>query len=75
MPDLPTGTVTFLPAALHDMTPVHALTYGLPTGARVFGDTAFNSNGDEATILAERNVLFWLLATSAARISTDCRRH
>ncbi len=47
---------TLLPAALHDLTPVHELTYGLPAGARVFGDKAFNSADDEATILAETGV-------------------
>ena len=47
---------TILPAAAHDLTPVHELTYGLPEGARVFGDKAFNSAADEATILAETGV-------------------
>ena len=47
---------TILPGALHDLTPVHELTYGLPAGARVFGDKAFNSAEDEATILAETGV-------------------
>ncbi len=55
----PTGVpVNFaiLPGALHDLTPVHELTYGLPAGARVFGDKAFNSAEDEATILSETGV-------------------
>ena len=47
---------TILPAALHDLTPVHELTVHLPTGARVFGDKAFNSVDDETTIFAELGV-------------------
>lgn len=39
-----------LPGSLHDLTAVHELTYGLPRGARVFGDKAFNSRADEASI-------------------------
>jgi hypothetical protein len=45
-----------LPAALHDLTPVHELTYGLPAGASAYGDKAYNSRRDEATILAETQV-------------------
>ncbi len=41
---------SILPASLHDLTPVHELTYGLPEGARVFGDKAFNSLEDEHSI-------------------------
>lgn len=47
---------TILPGSLHDLTPVHELTYGLPEGSRVFGDKAFNSLDDETTILAETGV-------------------
>ncbi len=47
---------TLLPAALHDLTPVHELTVHLPSGARVFGDKAFNSADDETTIFAELGV-------------------
>ena len=47
---------TMLPGSLHDLTPVHELTYGLPTGARVFGDKAFNSADDEASILEQTGV-------------------
>ncbi len=47
---------TLLPAALHDLTPVHELTYGLPAAAGVYTDKAYNSKGDEATILAETGV-------------------
>ena len=47
---------TLLPAAFHDLTPVHELAYVLPDGARLFGDKAFNSADDEASILAETGV-------------------
>lgn len=47
---------TMLPAALHDLTAVHELTYGLARGARVFGDKAFNSRADEASIAAATGV-------------------
>lgn len=49
----PTGlpvSFSILPASLHDLTPVHELTYALPKGARVFGDKAFNSVEDERSI-------------------------
>jgi hypothetical protein len=55
----PTGvpvSFTMLPAAVHDLTPVHDLTVQLPHGARVFGDKAFNSADDEATIFAALGV-------------------
>ena len=45
-----------LPAALHDLTPVHELTYGLPAGASAYGDKAYNSRRDEATLLADTQV-------------------
>jgi len=45
--------VQMLPAGMHDLTSVHALAYGLPTGARLLGDTAYNSAADAASILAE----------------------
>lgn len=47
---------SMVPAALHDLTAVHELTYGLPWGARVFGDKAFNSRTDEASIAAATGV-------------------
>jgi hypothetical protein len=47
---------TLLPAALHDLTPVHELTVGLPPGAAVYADKAYNSSTDEASILAETGV-------------------
>lgn len=45
-----------LPAAFHDLTPVHELTVGLPPGSRTFGDKGYNSADDEASILAETGV-------------------
>jgi hypothetical protein len=45
-----------LPAALHDLTPVHELAWGLPEGASLFGDKAFNSAADEASLRAETGV-------------------
>ena len=55
----PTGVpVAFalLPAALHDLTPVHELTVGLPKAAAVYTDKAYNSATDEASILADTGV-------------------
>jgi hypothetical protein len=45
-----------LPGGLHDLTPVHELTFGLPTDASAYGDKAFNSRADEASILADTGV-------------------
>ncbi len=45
-----------LPGALHDLTPVHELTYGLPPGASVYGDKGYNAAADEASILADTGV-------------------
>ncbi len=45
-----------LPGGLHDLTPVHELTYGLPERATVYGDKGDNGAADEATILAETGV-------------------
>jgi hypothetical protein len=45
-----------LPAAFHDLTPVHELTVSLPSGSCAYGDKAFNSKADEASILAETGV-------------------
>ncbi len=55
----PTGVpvaFSLLPAALHDLTPVHELTVALPAGAGVYTDKAYNSAKDEASILAETGV-------------------
>jgi hypothetical protein len=45
-----------LPAAFHDLTPLHELAVVLPAGARLFGDKAYNCAADEASMLAETNV-------------------
>jgi hypothetical protein len=45
-----------VPGGLHDLTPIHELTYGLPAGATVYGDKGYNAAADEATILAEAGV-------------------
>jgi hypothetical protein len=45
-----------LPAALHDLAPVHELTVALPRGAAVYADKAYNSAKDEASILADTGV-------------------
>jgi len=45
-----------LPGGLHALTPVHELTYGVPAGATVYADTAYNAATDEASLLAETGV-------------------
>ncbi|HEX2185011.1 MAG TPA: IS982 family transposase [Chloroflexota bacterium] len=45
-----------LPGGLHDLTPIHELSYGLPAGACVYADKAYNSKADEASILADTGV-------------------
>ena len=45
-----------LPAALHDLTPIHELTVDLPCGACVYADKGYNCLPEEATILAETGV-------------------
>ena len=45
-----------LPGGLHDLTPIHELTYGLPADAAVYGDKGYNGAADEATILADTGV-------------------
>jgi hypothetical protein len=47
---------TLLPASLHDLTPVHELTQGLPEDSSVYGDKGYNSSKDEASILADTGV-------------------
>jgi hypothetical protein len=39
-----------LPTAFHDVTPLHELAYSLPRGARLFGDKAYTSAVDEASL-------------------------
>jgi hypothetical protein len=49
----PTGEpvrFTLLPAALHDLTPLHELADALPAGAHLFGDKAYISASDAAAI-------------------------
>jgi len=45
-----------VPGGLHDLTPIHELTYGLPAGAAVYGDKAYNAADDEASIAADTEV-------------------
>ncbi len=45
-----------LPAAFHDLTPVHELMERLPTGAVVYADKGYNSGEDEAWIEGETGV-------------------
>jgi hypothetical protein len=45
-----------LPAAHHDLTPIHELTYTLPSGACVYTDKGYNCLPEEASILVETGV-------------------
>ncbi len=45
-----------LPAAEHDLTPIHELTVNLPAGATVFGDKGYLSAADALAILEETGV-------------------
>jgi hypothetical protein len=45
-----------LPAAAHDLTPIHELTSGLAAGATVFGDKAYISAQDALTIFEDLGV-------------------
>src|SRR6266545_3832238 len=45
-----------VPAAFHDLTPIHELALVLPRGARLSGDKAYNSASDEASMLDETGV-------------------
>lgn len=47
-----------MPAAQQDLTPIHALTVGLPERATVFGDTGDVSDPEAQTILAATGVRF-----------------
>lgn len=55
-PDGVPVTFSVLPAACHDLTPIHDLTACLPSGALVVADKAYNSGQDEASILAHTGV-------------------
>lgn len=48
---------SLLPAAAHDLTPIHELLWELPPGVWVLGDKAYNSKADEASLLAETGVV------------------
>lgn len=48
--------VVLIPAGQPDLAPVHELLYGLPEGACVDGDKAYNSKNDEASLLDETGV-------------------
>lgn len=45
-----------LPAALHDLTPLHELAFALPAGASLFGDKGYLSQADKQTLLQETGV-------------------
>jgi Transposase DDE domain len=45
-----------VPAAYHDLTPVHELTVNLPEGACVYADKAYNSADDERSIFQDTGV-------------------
>lgn len=45
-----------VPAAYHDLTPIHELMERLPSGALVYGDKAYNSADDEAALEGETGV-------------------
>ena len=45
-----------LPAAEHDLTPIHELTFPLPAGSAVFGDKGYISAADALTIFEESGV-------------------
>lgn len=49
-------TRTLLDALLCGLTPIHELTYGLPSRATAYGDKGDNAAADEATILADAGV-------------------
>lgn len=48
--------VLLTPARSGDLAPVHELVWGLPAGARVYGDKAYNAKADAASILADTGV-------------------
>jgi hypothetical protein len=50
------GAFDLVPGQLHDLTPIHERTAGLPGGAVVDGDKAFKAAADEAAILADTGV-------------------
>jgi hypothetical protein len=55
-PDGLPATFDLLPAAYHDLTPVHELTVALPSGARVFADKGYIDKKTAASILKDTGV-------------------
>lgn len=47
---------SLLPAHLHDLTPIHELTYVLAPAAKVYADKGYNCLEEEGTILADSGV-------------------
>ena len=47
-----------LPASEQDLTPIHDLTFRIPSGATVFGDKGYVSDPDAATIFSTCGVRF-----------------
>jgi hypothetical protein len=47
---------SLLPAAYHDLTPIHELLWELPPGVWVLGDKAYNSKADEASLRQDTGV-------------------
>lgn len=47
---------SLLPAAYHDLTPIHELLWELPAGIWVLGDKGYNSKDDEASVRTETGV-------------------
>lgn len=47
---------SLLPAAYHDLTPLHELLWELPPGVWVLGDKAYNSKADETSLAAATGV-------------------
>lgn len=45
-----------LPAAFHDLTPIHELTFELPAGVTLFADKAYNTLAEETAIWEEIGV-------------------
>jgi hypothetical protein len=62
-----------LPGGLHHLTPIHELTYGLPTGAAAYGDKAYNAGDDEARIADETGVR--LMPLRKANMRTNIWAH
>ncbi len=61
-----------LPAASHDLTPLHEAAVALPPGARLIGDTASVSAADAASLLADTGVR--LVAARRAKLRPQHER-